>query len=1492
MERGEVGMSSIDERIVQMKFENSNFEQNIKSSTDSLEKLKQSLNMDLAGKSIQDLENTGRKFSFSGMFSSFDALIDRVQVLNTVIGVTLAGALQKVMAMGGEFVKSLTIDPIMGGFSEYELKIGSIQTILANTSKYGTSLQDVNAALDQLNAYSDKTIYNFGQMTKNVGLFTNAGIKLEDAVSMIKGFSNASAASGVSAENAAGAAYQLSQALSNGTVRLMDWKSLTNVGLGSANMKQGLTDVAIAMGTLSQSAQTQTLDKFNESLKSGWLSADVMSKYLKIMAGDMTDAEMASLGLNSAAIKTLREQQKTAENAATKVKTYSQLVNTMKEAVESTWAESAQLVVGDFKQATNLFTKINNGFSRIVGASGDARNAILKDWAKYGGRQALIDGLIRAAQSLGEIIKTITDAFSEVFPAPTARQLIDATKGFKELMDRIKPSDKLLKDLKRTFRGLFSIFGIIFEVVKAVATALGDLFGEISKGGGGLFEFTGNIGDMIFNFHTALKEGKYLTQFFSNLVNIIKVPIIFIKDFVGALGAVVLGIGSLQSVLSSGVGKASENQASKIAAIGEVISQTWTNIVNAFKSTMDMFKPLIDYIAAIFAMIGLAIEGAFKGAGGSGGGGNGLKAILDIINTGLLGGIVVALFKFLNFFKNGGPFKGFNDFFGELTNTLKTFQQNIKANIILKIAIAVAIIAASAIALAMVDPVRLAAALGAITIMFAQLLGAFALFGKLLTEKDYFKLNLIANAMILLAIAIGILAGAVVQLSQLTWEQIAVGLTALSVIMASLIVVTKLVNSNLKGIIVAAFGLNLLSFAIKSLIGPIKELGQLKVSTITQGIIALYLIIGALIAFNRFASINKKTLGNAIAIVAVAYGIGLMVDSVERLGKMDIGVLLIGLGTMLTILAAIILFDRLTGSGKSLLQAAIGVTVLAVAIGLFAFSIKALADIDSFAIIKGLIAMVLLLTVIANGMSLMPPNMIATAAGLVITAVALNILANALAMLGSLTWEQVLKSFLVLATSLAVLAVALNLMVGTLPGSAALLVAALALNMLILPLTMFGKLGWEEIGKSLVFLAAALAIIAGAGYLLLGALPGLIGFGVAVLLIGAGGYLAALGIFLLSVAIGSLVVSLAAGGATLVLFISQMVNLIPFVAAKIAEGFVAFIKVIGLAAGEIAKTIGLLLIAVLNALKDVVPVLIDFVITALLQILEAIEDNISKVVETALLIIAGFIDGLTKGLPEVIEKGTDLIIAFMDGIGDNVPKLIDKGYEVILKLINGITKAIKKYLPKLKDAAAELGVAIADGMAFGLAGHGKNFIDNVVNLGNDSIDALKDKLGIKSPSKEFAKIGMYSAIGLSEGLSKNSGLVQTQAENIGTKAVNGLKNAISKISDVIMANIDVDPTIRPVLDLTSIKKDASLIDSLLSPSTLSIDSAYAQASSIAVAQKNNQAQELTSGQDVITNSDTNITFIQNNNSPKALSASEIYRQTKNQISAVKSITAV
>ena len=227
---------TIDERIVEMRFDNAQFERGVSQTMSSVEKLKRGLKMDGVSKGFGILDR-----SVNAVCSSFSAL--------EVMGVTaVANITNSAVNAGKRIVKALTIDPVKSGFQEYETQINAVQTILANTSRQGTTLEQVNKALDELNHYADLTIYNFTEMTRNIGTFTAAGVDLETSVAAIKGIANLAAVSGSTSQQASTAMYQLSQALAAGTVKLQDWNSVVNAGMGGQVFQDALKETARVHG--------------------------------------------------------------------------------------------------------------------------------------------------------------------------------------------------------------------------------------------------------------------------------------------------------------------------------------------------------------------------------------------------------------------------------------------------------------------------------------------------------------------------------------------------------------------------------------------------------------------------------------------------------------------------------------------------------------------------------------------------------------------------------------------------------------------------------------------------------------------------------------------------------------------------------------------------------------------------------------------------------------------------------------------------------------------------------------------------------------------------------------------------------------------------------------------------------------------------------------------------------------------------------------------
>ena len=443
--------TTIDEKVVEMRFDNKQFESNVATSMSTLDKLKKSLKFDGASKGLEDINSAAKRVDMNSLGSAVESIKAKFSALDIVAVTALANITNSAVNAGKRTVAALTIDPVKTGFKEYETQINAVQTILANTSSKGTTINDVTAALDELNKYADLTIYNFTEMTRNIGTFTAAGIDLDTSVSAIQGIANLAAVSGSTSQQASTVMYQLSQALSSGTVKLMDWNSVVNAGMGGEVFQNALKETSRLLGTGADAA-IEASGSFRESLSDGWLTAEVLTETLKKFTtsganeyvakytGLSADAVQAALdsaeaqygeaeaiekasealaeksGKNKNEIKSVLQMAKTATEAATKVKTFSQLWDVMKEAAQSGWAKTWQIIIGDFEEAKALLTPLADFFTNIINKMSNWRNDLLesalgKGFASLGEK---INGVLKPATAAADTVEKITDVLGDL----------------------------------------------------------------------------------------------------------------------------------------------------------------------------------------------------------------------------------------------------------------------------------------------------------------------------------------------------------------------------------------------------------------------------------------------------------------------------------------------------------------------------------------------------------------------------------------------------------------------------------------------------------------------------------------------------------------------------------------------------------------------------------------------------------------------------------------------------------------------------------------------------------------------------------------------------------------------------------------------------------------------------------------------------------------------------------------------------------------------
>jgi tape measure domain-containing protein len=1466
MEGGDISMSSIDSRVVAMKFDNAQFEQGIKSTLNSLTNLKTGLKLDGATQGLDNISTAAsRGLSLSNITSSLDNISSKFSAMSVIAITALTNIANKAINVGTNFAKSLTIAPITTGMSEYETKLTSIQTILANTQAMGTNLGDVSGALNELNTYSDQTIYNFGEMAKNIGTFTAAGVDLKTSTSSIKGIANLAALSGSNSQQASTAMYQLSQAISEGKVSLESWNSVTNAGMGGTIFKKSLAETAVAMGTLSKDA-VKTVDKmgnvtvngkaFRESImakpgETSWLTSKVLTTALGNFTGDLKDADLAAQGFSKSQIVAIQKQAATAKQAATVVKTGTQLVGVLQEAAQSGWAASWELVAGDFNEAPKMWTNVNNAIGKIVGDSATARNKVIGDWKTAGGRTALIDSFSYAFKALMTVIAPIKEAFRSIFPATTGKELFNLTITLRNFMASLQLGAANADKLKRTFAGVFAALSIGWQVIKAGINMFANLFGNATKGGSGILDFTAKIGDWLVKVNAAVKKGDDLSKFFGKLGSIIAVPITILKTFAGLIGSAFGGLGD--KVDTSKLDKL-HKKFEPLGALGNAIIKVWSGIGKFLAAAALIFEPIATKFTSFFQGFGKKIQDSFKNVD--------YNKVLDGINTGLLAGIVLLLHKFIKNGMNinvgseagGGFLSSIKEAFGGVTDTMKAMQANLKANVLIKIAAAVALLTISVVALSMIDSKKLTTALVAIGAMMAQLMIAMEIFSKISSMKGSAKMAIIGAGLILLAIAIDILAVAVTKLAKLSWAELAKGLVGVTVLVGALILAVKGMSSkDSTKMISTGIGLTIMAVAIRILVSAVKDMADMSWEQLSKGLAGVGGILAALTFFTKFSGADKGGISSGAGILLMAFGIKILAGALKDMGSMSWEVIGKGLATLGGALLAIGIALKLIPPSSILSAAA--VLVVATSLGLIGNALKAMGSMSWEVIGKGMVSLGGALGIIAIALALLPPSTLLSAAAIFIVATSLGLIATALGTMGGMSWEEIGKGLIVLAASLGIIAIAMYAMQSALPGALALIIVAGSLAILAPILTTFGKMSWEEIGKGLTMLAGVFLILGVAGLVLTPVVGTILLLGIAVGLLGVGILAAGAGILLFSVGLTAIALAGAAATVAVVGIVSGLIGLIPMVLTQIGIGIVAFAQVIAMSGPAITMAITTVLLALIQAIATLAPVIVLTLLTIIMQMLtglanavpamvsagfriikgflQGIADNIGGVVTLVADIIVNFLNAIANALPRIIAAGVNVVVKFLEGIGspDNIKSILDAAAEVIVNFVNGISTAIDDHAEEIGIAAGKLAVALGRGLKNGIGGAIREVAKGVDGPVGLLLNKMADAMGVKSPSTKTYAMGVYLGQGLSNGLDAYAGVAAKSAEGVGHGAIDSMRKSISGMSDLIANDITVNPTITPVLDLTSMQKDAQGIDAMLSTKPISVGATYSQATS-------------------------------------------------------------
>ena len=1370
----------IDERVVEMRFNNALFENKVQQTMRSLTALNEKLMFKGAEKGFEKVSDASEKVKFNALLNALDNLSQKFSAVE-VIGVTaLMRITNQAVDAGERLVKALSLDPIISGFQEYETQINAVQTILANTSSKGTTLGQVNAALDELNHYADLTIYNFTEMTRNIGTFTAAGVDLNTSVSAIKGIANLAAVSGSTSQQASTAMYQLSQALASGTVKLQDWNSVVNAGMGGQVFQDALKETARVHG-IAIDSMIKKEGSFRETLSKGWLTSSILTETLQKFTGDLNEETLKSIGYTDEQIKKIMEMGKTANDAATKVKTFSQLKDTLTEALQSGWTQTWQTIIGDFEEAKELFTRFSDVFSDLINKSSEARNTMLAGGLNTGWQQ-LRTTLGDSADFYSQMLEKVMLANGSI----SQKQIDDAGSFAKALQQGGVSAEQLQNGLKESYKQLSALGALSDDALKAkkldpaqvrsLAKSFEEVNQQVADGSLNLDIYSKKIGELsgrehliesIWNVFEALEKvvepvarawqkifspitadqiyniAKSIDEFTAKLSISDETADKIERTFSGIFAVlnvgknVLLTVGKVLGEVFNAVSPLAGGFLSITASLGDCLVEM-ANAVNnskAFKTTLD----------GIHWIIGKVSEGMQTFAGVLTDVSNNVSVVFDPLKT--LGEWFENFISFIT-----PKLKWLADKIGEIFEELGSGASgafgNLNGNALWGFA------NAGMIAGLIAGIKGFLEAFKDIGSTVKDTIGGVAeLLNKLGEAVTAWKNNKNTETLKTISTAVAILAGSLVVLSLVKPERLAASTGAMIALFAELLVAlaiydeiakkAKKVGKGTSSMVVMAAGVLILTSALKK-ISEI-ETGKLLTSVIALGTVMAELV-AAQVAISKWAKDGAK---HAMGMLAMAAAVRVLAEAVEQLADLGWDGIEKGLIAVAGLLAEVAAFSGLSNFGGLTAGKAVGILVLAAALSVLEKSVSAFSKMSADELQNGLGALGAILGEIAvfNMLSNLAEHVISTATALTILSGGLLILSNALANLGGMTLGRIGVALAAMAGGLIEMGVALTLVKGSLGSATSFLIMSVVLNALVSPLKSLGEMSLEEIGHGLLAVGGALGIFAIAVGTMSFAGPIVIAVSAALSLL-AGSFALLLGtmaaVSLMPLQMEALVVALGTLGSAIGVFIAGV------------------IAGLGTAAGSIAIAIAEIIVAVCNAIAQAVPAIgnaLAQLIVAICNVIVQCSEPIGQALFTLGTIVIQTIIDLIAWAWDGGGEGGGIKGALSELLGNIVAWLSEHLNPI--NLFGGLLGTISGFFGKIGEYMSQ---GLANGLNTGASVQTAN--NGVQTLCNKVKDFFRNAFGINSPSTWMRELGQWFAPGLINGLNGTASITKL---NAGTK---------------------------------------------------------------------------------------------------------------------------
>lgn len=1341
---------TIDSKVVEMRFDNKDFEANTRTTMSTLDKLKAKLHFPGASKGLEEIGQTAKRVDFSGMSSGIQTVQMKFSALQ-VMGITaLQNITNAAISAGKQLTDAITIDPVKDGFAEYETQMNSVQTILANTQKEGTNINQVNKALKELNTYADQTIYNFTEMTRNIGTFTAAGVKLDDSVSAIKGIANLAAVSGSTSQQASTAMYQLSQALAAGKVQLMDWNSVVNAGMGGQVFQDALIRTSEHLQTGAKQA-IEAYGSFRESLTEGeWLTTDVLTETLNQIAGAYSKEDLIAQGYSESQAEEIVKLADTATDAATKVKTFTQLIDTLKEALGSGWTESWQIIIGDFEEAKEVWTKVSDVLGGFIQKSSEARNAILK--------------------------AAMGNPYSDL--AKNIQKVTSATSDYKDIVDSVirgdygngQPRfDKLTAeghDWARVQNLVNERLGCSFRYTEELTTSQEDLNKEQAK----------TIDQILKMSDAELKKNGLTKEDVKALKELQKqsektgIPINDLINDMDKLSGKELLHGSVANMGNALINLFTEIHNAWQKVFDPVSAMTLYNIIASMhgvtskflKFTEDRGKELTRTLAGVFAALDIVrqcLGGSLKFA---------IKAVnavlsafdMDILDaTAKIGDLLV---KFDKWLKKTDPFtKGFEEIgkvIKSVVDDLTKFENKIrKLPNIQNFLKTIEKIKSPKVDFSGVINGFSELSNTTTNSSFSNIRNLFSALWKYVTEVGLNIIDTIGKIGTSIAQAFGkgdvfevinsgLIAGILVFVKKLTKN-----ITKITDDAGGILNNVTEILDGVKDCFVAyqeqlrAGALLKIASAIGILTASVFTLSTIDSDALQRalfGIAVLLIELGvALAAFGKMSNDFKGSLKANFLMKSLAVSILIMAAAVKVLSTISWEGMMKGLIAIGGLLLELSLFLSLTDFKKKSFSSSAGMVLIASALLILSSVVKKFENVNWETIERSLVSIGALLLEISifSNLAGKAKHVISTGLSLILVASGLKILASVVNDFSGMNWDEIKRGLTAMGAALLEIAIALKLLPKTsLFRATGLVVAAAALKIVANDMNDFASMNWPSIKKAAIAMGIALGEIVIALNLMKGTLGG--------------------------------AAALIVASAALAILASTMSKLGKLSSDEIAKGLIAMAAaffIVGVAGALLQPLIPTILaLAAAFVLFGVAALSIGAGLTLVGVGLTTISIGLSalggSLATAAVSIVAGLsviILGVAGLIPAVAEKLAEGVVTFATVIGDCAPQIID----AVLKLFDEVLKSANTYLPTIIDSMLTLLIAVINGVA----NHIPEIMLAITNLVGKIVEGVTDVV---------------------KGLNPDEILKATEAIGILLASIFGFAG-VSKISSQAMAGI-------------------------------------------------------------------------------------------------------